>query len=332
MAGWAAAVQAVANFGSSYVQYNAAEDASRRQFDSAKAAMAQQQQQYQQTRDDLAPYRNVGPLALSQLSYLTGVGPSPQQLQQQQIEAQLRPQFTHSEQFTAGPSFTPGSTEGGGSFDPGGTSTRTTFDQAGYDAALKDKLGQLPAGGVQDPMYGMLTRPFSLADFQASPAYQFNLSEGQKALNKQAAARGAYYNPSTLQDLATYSQGVASNEFQNAFGNYQTNLGNIWSRLYGLSATGQNAAVQTGGFGASAAGNIGNALMAGGDAQAQGAIGQANALSGGIQGVSNAYQTYLMQQQLQRNQQPTYDQQPGYYYAGGGGGSGGQADFSAGYY
>lgn len=157
--------------------------------------------------------------------------------------------------------------------------------------ALKDLQGRLPE----------LTAPFDLSKFQESPAYQFNLDQGMKALNKGAAARGQFYNPATLQDIAKFSQGLASNEFQNAFSNYQTNNANIWNRLYGLTGLGEQAATQTGALGATAAGNIGNALTGGANAQAAGQIGVANALSGALGGVGNAF---LLNKILAQGQQP----------------------------
>ena len=139
-----------------------------------------------------------------------------------------------------------------------------------------------------------------MEQFQESPAYQFNLQQGQKAIEKAAAKRGTFYAPATLQDIGRFSQGLASNEFQNAFSNYQTNMGNIWQRLYGMSGTGQSAANQTGAFGAAAAGQIGENTIGAGNAAAAGRVGAANALSGGV---SDYYNTQLLQGILARNQQ-----------------------------
>jgi hypothetical protein len=159
----------------------------------------------------------------------------------------------------------------------------------------------------QDPMFGMLNKPFGLDDFQASPAYQFNLQQGQQAIDKAAAARGQFYAPATLQSIAKYSQGLASNEFQNAYGNYNTNLGNIWNRLYSLSGAGQNAAANMGGFGTTVAGNVGNNAVGAGNALAAGQVGAANAYSGIG---SNLYNQYVQNQILQNSQRssvPSYD-------------------------
>lgn len=144
-----------------------------------------------------------------------------------------------------------------------------------------------------------LLHPFGLEDFQASPAYQFNLEQGKLALDKASAARGKFYAPSTLQDIAKYSQGVASNEFQNAFSNYQTNMGNVWNRLYSLAGSGQNAAAQLGAFGSNAANNISNNITGAGNAQASGIVGATNAITGAAGNYAN---NQLIQQILARNQ------------------------------
>lgn len=154
--------------------------------------------------------------------------------------------------------------------------------------------------GAKGVGFGALTKPFGMEDFQASPAYQFNLAEGEKAINKAAAARGKFYAPGTLQDISKFSQGLASNEFQNAYSNYNTNMGNIWNRLSTLAGGGQNAAAGLGTNATQVAGQIGNNIMGGANAQAAGQVGSANALSSGM---SSAYNNYVMQQILAGNQQ-----------------------------
>ena len=175
------------------------------------------------------------------------------------------------------------------------------YEQTREDLAPWREAGRMSLRDLQGRM-PELTQPFGMEQFQESPAYKFNLEQGQKAIEKAAAKRGMFYAPQTLQDIGKYSQGVASNEFQNAFSNYNTNMGNIWNRLYGLSGTGQNAAAQTGAFGAAAAGQQGGYMTDAASARAAGTVGAANALSG-------AYGDYRNQQTLDailaRNQAPS---------------------------
>jgi hypothetical protein len=156
-----------------------------------------------------------------------------------------------------------------------------------------DQLGSMTGPG------GQLLKPFSLQDFQQSPAYQFNLQQGQQAIDKASAKRGMYYAPSTLQDVSRFSQGLASNEFNTAYGQYNQNMKNIWDRLYAMSGSGQNAAAQQGAFGTTVGGQIGENMIGAGNAQAAGQIGVANALAGG----ANSFANYsLMDQYLKNNQ------------------------------
>lgn len=156
--------------------------------------------------------------------------------------------------------------------------------------------GQIP--GMLGMQQGSLLQPFDLSKFQASPAYQFNLQQGQQALDKAANARGNYYAPQTLQDVSKFSQGLASNEFMNAYNMYNQNQGNLFNRLFSMSGTGQSAANQTGTFGASTANNMGMAGMLGGASQAAGIMGVGNSLTGGLQNAYSLYQGNQNTQQL----------------------------------
>jgi hypothetical protein len=267
-----------------------------KQSDAAKSAARGTQQQYQQTRSDLLPYTQGGTVALNELMFLLGLGPRTGSAQ-----APTREQFTSTETVPgarrSGPVMMDRNTNIGGV----APTTRTRFDQAGYDAAMGGYNAQ-QAASQSDPRYGSLLKPFSLADFQQSPAYQFNLEEGYKAINKGAAARGKYYNPATLQDLGKFSQGTASNEFLNAYNMYNQDQGNVFGRLSSVAGMGQNSAAQTGALGANAANNSGQALMGAGNAQAAGIVGLGNAVNTGI---GQYYNNQLMEQIL-KTRQPTY--------------------------
>lgn len=199
--------------------------------------------------------------------------------------------------------------------------TNQSFDQAGYQAAIQHSQGQQqtaptqagtqqqnPNASASSQLAGAtqnspLLAPFSLKDFQESPAYQFNLDQGMQAINKAAAARGQYYAPQTLQDVSKYTQGMADNEFNNAYNMYNNNQSNVWNRLYALQGTGQSAAAQTGAFGANAANTAGQATMAAGNAQAAGTVGVANAITGAT---GDLYNQWLTSQILNQRNQSIY--------------------------
>lgn len=156
-------------------------------------------------------------------------------------------------------------------------------DQMPWLEAGKNALAQLTAGtSGQDAAY---MKPFSMADYQADPGYAFRLSEGMKGLERSAAARGGLLSGATLKGIQNYGQGLASQEYQNAFNRYQTNQGNQFNRLAGIAGVGQTAAGNIGQAGQNYAGTAGNLNMmnAANMGNAQLAAGQARASSyGGI--------------------------------------------------
>jgi hypothetical protein len=131
--------------------------------------------------------------------------------------------------------------------------------------------------------YGSLLTPFTEQNFQQlSPAYQFQLQQGQQGvLNNDASGQGAL-SGSALKDLISYNQNMANTSFNNAFNQYQTQQGNIYSRLSGVAQLGQNAAANTGQQGTALAGQAAQSATNIGTAQAAGTVGAANAISGGL--------------------------------------------------
>lgn len=156
---------------------------------------------------------------------------------------------------------------------PGSTGTQGTQGSTGLSTAASST-----AGG-----YGSLLQPFNLSDWQQlSPAYNFQLQQGQQnVLNSDAAGAGAL-SGSAQKDLINYNQNAANTSFNNAFNQYQTQQGNIFSRLSGIANLGQSAASQTAQSGTALAGQAAQSATNIGTAQAGGTVGAANAISGGL--------------------------------------------------
>lgn len=141
--------------------------------------------------------------------------------------------------------------------------------------------------------YGSLLQPFT-AEYmkQYSPGYQFQLQQGQQGvLNQDAASQGAL-SGSALKDLIGYNQNYANTAYGNAFNQYQTQLGNTYSRLAGVAQLGQNAAANTGQQGTALAGSAAQSATNIGTAQAGGTVGAANALAGGLSSASMPWLAY----------------------------------------
>ena len=124
--------------------------------------------------------------------------------------------------------------------------------------------------------------PFGTRQFQADPGYAFRLSEGQKALERSAAARGGLLSGGTGKRIAAYGQEAASQEYQNAFNRYQTERAAKLAPYQSLINTGQASAAGQ----ANAAGNYGTQAAQGltniGGAQAAGTMASANALGNAL--------------------------------------------------
>ena len=296
----------------------ASQDAARTQANAANRASGLQQQQYGQSRADLMPWMQSGQGALNLLNVGLGI---PQNIGAMPTQSQFMMQGTGGGggsfgmprgSWTMGGEmpqiWTPGAGGASNSIPTGGYMAARRPDVAAYQAALARWRAARGAQGQdrQGMGFGELTRGFNLSDFQESPAYQFNLSQGLNAVNKAAAARGGYYNPATLQDISKFTQGTASNEFLNAYNMYGQNQANKYNRLFAQSAGGQNAAAGIGGFGANAARLSGGAMMDAGAAQAGGMMGLANAISGGAGSIYNNIRMNDIINSLQAQQKSGY--------------------------
>jgi hypothetical protein len=183
---------------------------------------------------------------------------------------------------------------------------------------------------------------FDPNNVQNNPAYQFQLQQGQKALQNSAAARGMLNSGATLKAMDNYSQGLASTSEQNlynqALSTFNANQQG-YQTLANLGANANSQAIQAGGIyggqltslanlaantnmqGAGLKSNVamtgneyvgnagmqgaeqaGNVLMGGANATAAGIMGQANAWSGALGGIGNAAQNYSMMQSLSNTQ------------------------------
>lgn len=124
--------------------------------------------------------------------------------------------------------------------------------------------------------------PFGMQQFQADPGYGFRMSEGMKALERSAAARGGLLSGATMKGIQRFGQDLGSQEYQNAFNRYQAERQARLQPLQSLAGVGQTTAQQIGQAGMQAAQNIGETQMSGAAARASGYVGGANALTGAL--------------------------------------------------
>ncbi len=130
--------------------------------------------------------------------------------------------------------------------------------------------------------YGSLGRNYTMADLEMDPGYGFRLSEGMKALDRTAAARGGMMSGAALKAAGRYGQDMASQEYLNAFNRAQALKSERLGVLGSLYGAGQTAAQQVSNAAGQYGVNAGNMMMQSGQARASGYIGSANAITNAL--------------------------------------------------
>lgn len=126
---------------------------------------------------------------------------------------------------------------------------------------------------------------------QEDPSYQFRLNEGQKGINRSAAAGSGLLSGATMKALTRYNQDYASNEF-----------GNSWNRLSQLAGVGQNATNNVGAAGQNYANAVSGNQLSAGSARAAGYVGQANAFNNALSQGYNMFQNQQLMNMFGGNQ------------------------------
>jgi hypothetical protein len=309
----------IAGIGSALIGARGSKSAANTMAASADRAAQLQKEMREQTRQDVMPWQQSGQVALNELNYLMGLDPL-----QGLTEPERPDRADYAQRANANPlSFFQGMM--GGPTAP----RQDRFDQDRWDADMAEYNRDMAAFQQQrdraegDPRYGSLMEryedytPLTRDEFQASPGYNWMVEQGMDALNKAAAARGNYYAPATMTELGNMQQGLANQDWWNAYGQHQNDWqtgfnakrlqdSDVWNRLMAQSGQGMGAALQQGQIGAQYGSNIGNAQLLGGAAQGAGQMGVANALAGGIGQAANLYGQQQMMNNLMAGQANTY--------------------------
>lgn len=154
---------------------------------------------------------------------------------------------------------------------------RYMYDTTRADQAPWRQAGVRALSGLEDADF---QRDFSMKDFQADPGYQFRMSEGMKAIEGSAAAKGSLNSGATLKALSRFGQDFASNEFNNAYNRFNADRDRRFNRLASLAGIGQTANSELGAAGQN----------------------YANQVSANQIGMGNASAAARMQQQQGQNQ------------------------------
>jgi hypothetical protein len=161
---------------------------------------------------------------------------------------------------------------------------------------FRDMVGTAANGGTATGSgYGDLNRDFSQQDFlnNVDPGYGFRLQEGQKALERSAAARGNALGGSAIKAAQRFGQDYASNEYGNAFNRFESQRTGKFNRLAAVAGIGQTSANLLANQGTQLAGqqgiNIINGANTAADARASGYGQIANAINGSVNNLADWY-------------------------------------------
>ena len=281
--------------GSSLVGASSASKAASAQKGAAKNDIAFQTETRDLMREDVAPFLSAGRTAQDAYLFNLGLGNAP-------MVGGTVPGITEVPGAMQ-PGQTFGASNGGGTGDPyagvtmPGRPGPSTFTVGGQSFASRDEAeAYANANRTGATQYG---------GFQASPGYGFAFDQGTSAVNALAGARGGLNSGRTMQDLTTFGQGIANQEF-----------GNYLNRLAGLTDQGLSAATMQANAANATAGRVSNAYGAMGNASAAGAIGVGNAIQGGAQNYLRyqGYQAGLGNQWQPTTAAPTMRPQPNPFY------------------
>jgi hypothetical protein len=288
---------------------DAASSASDAQVSASNNALGVTQAQYNQNRADNTPYRQTGVNALNRMLAAMGL---PQQQQSQTIGANGQPVQASVQQATDYATLRnelKGQYQNNTPDQAEGVATGPTYDEASLNQAIQQEAAKRSAANsaaTAQPAAAATTQPTDMASLMGmDPGYQFRQSEGQKGVERSAAARGGLFSGRAAKDLTRFNQGIASSEF-----------GNAWNRLAGLAGVGQQATNQDMAQSTSFANNASNLITGAGNARASGYVGSANAINSGIGNGISQYQNAQYVNALRNNKStPTATYAP-YQYGG----------------
>jgi hypothetical protein len=177
---------------------------------------------------------------------------------------------------------------------------RDMFQQQRKDQAPWREAGASALGDLANPDF---KRDFTSADFQKDPGYDFRMQEGQKALERSAAARGGLQSGGTLKALSRYGQDFASNEYNNAYNRFNADRDRRFNRLSSIAGLGQTANNQIGAAGQNYANQVGANQMGAANAAGAAGIASANAWGNSLSGIGNLGMQGLWMNQWRQQQQ-----------------------------
>ena len=287
-------IGAAGSLASGLIGSSAATSAADTQAAAANRATQATLQQQALTRGDLAPFRTAGTDALASLRLALGL-PAPSNMG-------LPAGFT-TQQGTNNfgePRITVFDSTGvqRGVFSPDELAANTQSHAFDWMVPTDANGQPISSGGPANPLTanglpGLTFNPTQAA-LEATPGYQFNLSQGERGVENSASAQGRGISGAALKGAAGFATGLASSTLDQQQRIFQTNLGNVLNPLTNLVNMGEGAAATTGQLGASATSSANQFAVGGANATAAGQVGSAGAIGGALGGAGNSASNFLL--------------------------------------
>jgi hypothetical protein len=229
---------------------SAAEDAADAAGAGSAAAVSEQRRQYDTTRRDYAPYRNIGYGALNALAAAYGIpGYSNAEVDPVAIRAKLRPSFQGS------------SPDGDG------------VDEKMLDRAVEDEIARQRENGFnQGPQTTQFGHDVSGDEVLKDPGYAFGLQQGEQAIARRAAASGGRLSGAQLKAASQFGTNYASTKYGEAYQRRQDRL----NRLAAIAGIGQTATAGSAAAGTNSANAISGLLQGQGEMNAASTMARGN--------------------------------------------------------
>jgi hypothetical protein len=258
-------IAAAASVVGAVIGSKATKSAADTQAGAARYAADLQKEQFDKTIELQQPFRDAGLAGQNRLMQLLGIGPG---------YDQSRNNFNPEAYLAANPDAAEWVKVKGGNVN----------DNAYQHWVLdgKRRQGNFWNDQTVPADFGSAMRDFSMADFQKDPGYEFRQQQGQQGLERSAAARGGLLSGAAMKDAMRFNQGLASDEYTNAFNRFQTNRSNKLNPLQSLAGVGQSTTNTIANAGQTYATNVGNAMMGGADARASGYLAQGRIASNAL--------------------------------------------------
>jgi hypothetical protein len=159
---------------------------------------------------------------------------------------------------------------------------------------LQEPFRQVGVNALPELVEASRYTPFGMEQFQQDPGYGFRLREGLRALESSAAARGGLLSGNQMRGVTRFGQGLASDEYTNAFNRYQAERAARLNPLQSLAGMAQSSANTLTGAAGQYGQNMAEGATAMGNIRASQYANTANALTGGL----SSYMNYRQNQQM----------------------------------